>query len=403
VPRLRPFVALALGLLLVGCSNAADRGGTSGSAASRTPAQGPWASWTRTLTARDKAGTCAATVHQVVCSTAADGLVGRSGSTGAVIWRVPSAGTGKKNDGLVLAAAEERAVTSGGGVLRAANLRTGKGAWSHRLAPGRGYFGVGEADGVVYAIDAPTDAVAAEDAGAVKLTAYSASDGVALWHKGVEADRSEMPYGFGGRVYTTDGTRVTARDARTGEVVATSPPSTQCPHLVSAHGYLLCTGSPGFAGDTFPPVKRLDPATLQPLNTVPDLGFKPQRGLISADGVLVLYEVDAEDGSAGYWIAYDLKARRKLWQYYSTTAEAALDGGRFVSFTPVNETDRGRLITIDLHAGPHGKGADAPHRSPLYPQTNYSNYPSVIAPGGTSGHLVVKPSVHSELRSVPVP
>jgi hypothetical protein len=143
--------------------------------------------------------------------------------------------------------------------------------------------------------------------------------------------------------------------------------------------------------------------TLRPLNTIPDLGMKPERGLISGDGVLMLYEDSAEDPGAGTWTAYDLTTRKTLWTYHTTTQEAALDGARFVTFTANNAPDRGRLVTIALHAGPQGAGAAAPHRSPPYPQTNGSNYPSLTAPGGDAEHLVVKSSAHPAVRSVPIP
>jgi outer membrane protein assembly factor BamB len=193
----------------------------------------------------------------VVCSTAPDGLVGRSNSTGTVTWRVPSSGSGKKNGGLALATVDHRAVTSGGRVLRAANLVTGKDAWSHRLPSGHAYSGVGQANRIVFALEATTGLLAQDGRTSIVLAAYRTSDGAPLWHRSVNADPAEPPYSFGGRVYTTtEGGRVTARDARTGNVVGASPSRTQCPHLVSGHGYLVCTGSPRSASDTFPPVKR---------------------------------------------------------------------------------------------------------------------------------------------------
>jgi hypothetical protein len=338
-----------------------------------------------------------------VCSTAPDGLVGISRATGASTWTVPATGGGTKNAGLVVDSADERAVTSSGHSLRAANLRTGKAAWTHRLPSVRSYLGMAASDGTVYALDALSDTVQTTGYTDVALGAFRASDGAMLWHRPVGAEPSEGLAAFGGRVYATDGTKVTARDARTGKTVATSPAGTECPHLISGSGYLVCTGSPISASDTFPPLRRLDPVTLKPLRTAEDTGMKPERGVISSDGVLVLFEDSAEDPGAGTWNAYDLNHPRRLWGYDTTTEEAGLAGGRFVTFTPVYDGTRGRLITIDLHAGPDGTGAAAPRMSAPYPQTRSGEYAALILPGGGAGHVVVEPKAHHALRSIPLP
>ncbi|MFI6931924.1 PQQ-binding-like beta-propeller repeat protein [Streptomyces sp. NPDC050287] len=363
---------------------------------------GPWRAWTKSLSAWEASGTCGATAHQVVCGTAPDGLVGRSRATGAVTWAVPATGAGGKNGGLVVDATDERAVTIGGRVLRAANLRTGKAAWTHRLPSRRSYLSIAASSGIVYALDAG-DSVPSEGFTDLTLGAFRASDGVSLWQKSADADPTEGIAVIGNRVYTTDGKKATARDARTGTTVATSPSALECPHLISGGRYLVCTGSPLSAEDSFPPLRRLDPATLQPLATAEDTGMKPEGGLISSDGVLVLYEDSAEDPGAGAWNAYDLDRHRRLWSYDTTTEEAGLAGGRFVTFTPENASTRDRLITIDLHAGPDGTGAAAPRISAWYPQTKSGEYPVLIVPGGDSGHVVVEPRKHRALRSIPLP
>ncbi|MGH1552520.1 PQQ-binding-like beta-propeller repeat protein [Streptomyces sp. L7] len=199
-------------------------------------------------------GLCQATAHQVVCGTRSGGLLGRSRNTGKVTWSVPATGSVKKPV-LVVDAADERAVAGGGEILRAANLRTGKAAWTHRLADGSISVAIDAADGTVYALEAL--AKPSED---VVLRAFQASDGRQLWHRTVDADPCGDMAAFGGRVYITDGTRVTARDARTGTAAATSPRATECPNLVSGGGYLVCTGSPYSAMDYFPPLQRLDPS-----------------------------------------------------------------------------------------------------------------------------------------------
>ncbi|MFI8233948.1 PQQ-binding-like beta-propeller repeat protein [Streptomyces sp. NPDC085900] len=359
---------------------------------------GPWRAWSTGLSRQEASGSCGATAHQVVCATRSGGLVGRSRANGKITWQVLAAGSGK-SAGLVVDSAHERAVSGVGGVLQAANLRTGRAAWTKRLAVGRVYVGIGAADGTVYAFDAPL-----HTAGNVALTALRASDGTPLWRRDVAADPVEGIAAFGGRVYTTDGRRVTARTARTGDTVATSPPGTACPHLASGGHYLVCTGSPLSAEDVFPPMRRLDPTTLEPLPTPKDTGQKPVRALISPDGVLMLFEASAEDSSAGDWNAYDLKSRRRLWSYYDTTPEGAFTDGRFVTFTPGNDrVTRGRVITIDLHTGPQATGAAAPAMSASYPQTRDGEGPLLIVPGDTARHVVVMARTHGSLRSMPLP
>ncbi|MDN0194395.1 PQQ-binding-like beta-propeller repeat protein [Streptomyces sp. S.PNR 29] len=397
--RVRTVVAVLGAVLLAGCSGTPAPGPADPH--NSGAADGPWRAWVTSLSPQEASGTCGATEHQVVCSTAPDGLVGRSRVTGAVTWTVAGGGGGGKNGGLVVDAADERAVTSGGRVLRTADLRTGTAAWTHRLPSGRSYTGTGAASGVVYALD--TRSGRSGDGADVALGAFRASDGATLWHRAVDADPGEGIAAFGGRVYTTDGAQVTARDARTGDAVATSPPGTTCPHLVSGGRYLVCTGSPVSAEDTFPPPRRLDPATLRPLRTAAGTGMRPARGLISSDGVLMLYEDSAEDPGAGAWTAYDLEHPRRLWSYATTTEEGGLAGGRFVTLTPGNDTSRGRVISIDLHTGPDGAGAAAPRLSAPYPQTRSGEHPALIVPGGGSGHVVVEPRTHRALRSVRLP
>lgn len=397
--------AALIGSVLAGCSGAGTTspGAEADALTTSVTVQGPWRSWSRTLSAREVSGACGATTHQVVCSIAPDGLIGRSRVDGTVTWTVPATGSNGKNAGLVVDAADERAVTGAGRTLRVANLRTGRAAWSHRAPAGRTYVGFAAADGVVYALDAPSGSENGT------LRAFRASDGTSVWQTSVEAESGEGLTAFGGRIYTTDGTKVTAHDARTGKTLAAGPAGTKCPHLIAGGGYLVCTGSPLSAEDSFPPLRRLDPATLKPLATAEDTGMKPERGLISSDGVLMLFEDSAEDPGAGTWSAYDLNHPRRLWSYATTTKEAGLTGGRFVTFTPSNDTTKGRVITIDLHAGPDGTGTAAPRLSPAYPEARESVYPALIVPGADSGHVVVEatahhsPTAHNALRSVPLP
>jgi hypothetical protein len=292
-------------------------------------------------------------------------------------------------------------VTSGGRTLRAANLRTGKAAWSLGLPVDRVYAGFVAAGGIVYALDTWSSFTREAN---VALGAYRASDGKTLWHRTVDADRYESPAAFDGRVYTTDSSKVTARDGRTGDALATTPSGTKCPHLIAGGHYLACSGIPYTTEDTFPPLQRLDPGDLRPLATAEDSDQKPERSLISADGVLMLFEVSPEDSSVGYWTAYDLNHPRKLWSYYTTSEEAGLVGGRFVTFTPRNDpATRGQMITIDLRTGPHAKGDAAPRMSPAYPETVGSAYPALVLPGGDPDHVVIETMVHHILRSLPLP
>lgn len=415
--RVRVVGATLMALLPAGCSAAGnppsdDSGHTTASSPaaptaprSASPVSGPWRTWTVPLSVqenrvrvREDHGTCGATAHQAVCATSTGGLVGRSRTTGEVTWVVP--GTGKGDSaGLVLDTADERAVTGVGEEVRAADLRTGTAAWTHRLADGGTAEVITSADGTVYVLETP--AATYEH---IVLRALRASDGRTLWHHTLDGNPSGGLAAFDGRVYTTDGTRATARDARTGRALATSPEGTECPTLISGGHYLVCAGSPISAGDVFPPLQRLDPVTLRPLPTPEDTGEKPEHGLISPDGVLVLFEDSAEDPGPGHWNAYDLVHGRRLWSYYTTTEEAALADGRFVTFTPGNdETTRGRVITIDLHEGPKATGTAAARMSPPYPQTRGGEHPLLAVPGGDTGLVIVQARAHRSLRSIPLP
>ncbi|MEV0911369.1 outer membrane protein assembly factor BamB family protein [Streptomyces hokutonensis] len=396
-----------LGLILAGCSGS---GSTPSGASSRTtvsasgspstsptPVSGPeWSAWAASYSAAE--GRCEATAHQVVCRTGSGGFVGRSRSTGEVTWSVPPAGRGKDAE-LVVDSASERAVTGSGKTLRAANLRTGKVAWTRPLTDASIPTVLGAADGTVYAVENPDVNVRI-----VTLAAFRMSDGKSLWSRTFHADSYGGVAAFGGRVYTTDGTKVTARDARTGDAVATTPKGVECANLVSGGHYLVCTGSPYSAGDVFPPLRRLDPVTLRPMKTAEDTGDKPERGVISSDGVLVLYEANAEDSSAGSWNAYDLVHPKRLWSYDDTTEEGELAGDRFLTFTPRNDAAvRDRVISIDLRTGPKGTGDAAPHLSPRYSQARGGEYPRLVVPGGDPDHVVVQAGTHRSLRSIPLP
>ncbi|WP_020135193.1 PQQ-binding-like beta-propeller repeat protein [Streptomyces sp. 351MFTsu5.1] len=366
-----------------------------------TSVSGPWRAWTASVTRPEAHGSCGATTHQVVCATDTGALVGRSRADGRVTWTVPG-DAHARTARLLVDAADARAVAGVGGVLRAADLRTGEQAWTRRLPAGRAYVALAATDGIVYALHAPEPYVRT---GAV-LDAVRASDGTPLWHRNVAWSTGEPLAAFRGRVYTADGvTRVTARDARTGATVASSPAGVECRHLVTGGHYLVCTGSPFSAGDVFPPMRRLDPATLKALPTPRKTIDKPVQGVISDDGILVLYEAGAEDTSAGDWYAYDLVNDRRLWSTYATRTDGAgVAGGRFVTFTPVNDfAARGRVLTIDLHAGPHGTGSAAPRMSPAYAQTRDGEHPQLVVPGGDTGHVVVMARTHGSLRSLPLP
>ncbi|WOX14904.1 PQQ-binding-like beta-propeller repeat protein [Streptomyces sp. N50] len=405
--------AVLFGVMATGCSGSGDArsaetttasppASASASAATQSSGggQGPWRAWTKDLSGSEGVQVCGATAHQVVCATGADGFVGRSRTDGGITWTVPTTTSGK-NLGLVVDKAAERAVTSGGRTLRAANLRTGKAAWSHPLPVDRVYTQFVTAEGIVYALDAWSSF---DREPSVALGAYRESDGKTLWHRTVDAKRSESPAAFGGRVYTTDSSKVTARDARTGDALATTTSGTKCPHLIAGGGYLVCSGSAYTAEDTFPPLRRLDPGDLRPLATAKATDEKPERALISADGVLMLFEVSPEDSSVGDWNAYDLNHPKKLWSYSTTTDQAGLVGGRFLTFTPRNDRAvRGHMISIDLHAGPHAKGAAAPRMSPAYPETVGSAYPAFVLPGGDPDYVVIETMVHHILRSLPLP
>ncbi|WP_449351938.1 outer membrane protein assembly factor BamB family protein [Streptomyces shaanxiensis] len=404
----RTAVVGAALLVLAGCAGNTASGGPktpavsspSGASAPTTSlsVSGPWRAWTASLTRPEAHGSCGATAHQVVCATNTGALVGRSRADGRVTWTVPGDAHAKTAQ-LLVDAADARAVSGVAGVLRAADLRTGTQAWTRRLPTGRAYVALAATDGIVYALHAPDPFIRT---GAV-LDAVRASDGTPLWHRNVTWSTGEPLAAFRGRVYTSDGSRITARDARTGATLATSPTSVECPHLVTGGRYLVCTGSPLSAGDTFPPMRRLDPATLKPLPTPRNTIDMPVRGVISDDGVLVLYEAGAEDTSAGNWFAYDLKNDRKLWSTYATEADAAVAGGRFVTFAPGNDVARGRVVTLDLHAGPQGTGSAAPRMSPAYAQTRDGEHPVLVVPGGDAGHVVVMARTHGSLRSLPLP
>lgn len=404
----RTAVVGAALLVLAGCAGNTASGGPktpavsspSGASAPTTSlsVSGPWRAWTASLTRPEAHGSCGATAHQVVCATNTGALVGRSRADGRVTWTVPGDAHAKTAQ-LLVDAADERAVSGVAGVLRAADLRTGTQAWTRRLPTGRAYVALAATDGIVYALHAPDPFIRT---GAV-LDAVRASDGTPLWHRNVTWSTGEPLAAFRGRVYTSDGSRITARDARTGATLATSPTSVECPHLVTGGRYLVCTGSPLSAGDTFPPMRRLDPATLKPLPTPRNTIDMPVRGVISDDGVLVLYEAGAEDTSAGNWFAYDLKNDRKLWSTYATEADAAVAGGRFVTFAPGNDVARGRVVTLDLHAGPQGTGSAAPRMSPAYAQTRDGEHPVLVVPGGDAGNVVVMARTHGSLRSLPLP
>jgi len=406
----RAVVVGAALLVLAGCTAsggprnpAVSSSRASGPSVETTSASvsGPWRAWTASLTRPEAHGSCGATAHQVVCATDTGGLVGRSRADGRVTWTVPG-DTHAKTAQLLVDAADARAVAGVAGVLRAADLRTGEQAWTRRLPAGRAYVALAATDGIVYALHAPDPFIRT---GAV-LDAVRASDGTPLWHRNVTWSTGEPLAAFRGRVYTADGvTRVTARDARTGATVATSPAGVDCQHLVTGGHYLVCTGSPYSAGDVFPPMRRLDPATLKPLPTPRNTINKPVQGVISDDGVLVLYEAGAEDTSAGDWYAYDLVNDRRLWSTYATATDGVgVADGRFVTFTPVNDrATRDRVITIDLHAGPQGTGSTAPRLSPAYAQARGGEHPALVVPGGDTGHVVVMARTHGSLRSLPLP
>ncbi|MFD5596573.1 PQQ-binding-like beta-propeller repeat protein [Streptomyces griseorubiginosus] len=405
----RAAVVGAALLVLAGC--AASGGPKSPAAASSrasgptvettsTSVSGPWRAWTASLTRPEAHGSCGATAHQVVCATDTGALVGRSRADGRVTWTVPG-DTHAKTARLLVDGTDARAVAGVAGVLRAADLRTGEQAWTRRLPAGRAYVALAATDGIVYALHAPDPFIRT---GAV-LDAVRASDGTPLWHRNVAWSTGEPLAAFRGRVYTADGiTRITARDARTGATVATSPAGVECQHLVTGGHYLVCTGSPFSAGDVFPPMRRLDPATLTPLPTPRNTINMPVQGVISGDGVLVLYEAGAEDTSAGDWYAYDLENDRRLWSTYATRTDGAgVTGGRFVTFTPGNGDARGRVITLDLHAGPQGTGSAAPRLSPAYAQTRDGEHPVLVVPDGGTGHVLVMARTHGSLRSLPLP
>jgi hypothetical protein len=412
VRRVLPVAGAALvGLVLGGCADAGDarpdKGGPTTTSpirsASASPVEGPWRAWTRPLSRAEGVGQCAATAHQVVCSTASGGLEGRSRVDGTVNWAVPGGKNDKSDKSVLLAldSADERAFSGVDRILRAANLRTGVQAWSRQLPDERVLVGLVSADSTVYALDAATHG---DYDAPLALSAYRASDGSPVWRRdALHIDRYNGLAAFGGRIYTTDGTRVTARDARTGAATATTPAGTDCPTLLSGGSYLVCTGSASSASDIFPPLQRLDPATLRPLATAEDTGMRPARGLISPDGVLLLYEDSAEDPGNGSWNAYDLDHPRRLWSHPSTPQDVGLAGGRFVTFTDAYGPPKSRLISMDLRAGPDGTGAAAPRTSSPPARAWDGKRPALIVPEGNVGYVLVRQGVDSALRSLPLP
>lgn len=74
-----------------------------------------------------------------------------------------------------------------------------------------------------------------------------------------------------------------------------------------------------------------------------------------------------------------------------------------MTFAPGNDVARGRVLTIDLHAGPQGTGSAAPRMSPAYAQTRDGEHPVLVVPGGDAGHVVVMARTHGSLRSLPLP
>ncbi len=55
----------------------------------------------------------------------------------------------------------------------------------------------------------------------------------------------------------------------------------------------------------------------------------------------MLFEVSPEDPVGGDWNAYDLNHQKKLWSYTTTTEQAGLVGGRFLTFTPATTAPPG--------------------------------------------------------------
>ncbi|MFJ2647445.1 PQQ-binding-like beta-propeller repeat protein [Streptomyces sp. NPDC087420] len=383
--RLRSAYRVAGVVLLV---LAAGCGGASGGPG--PGAQAGWRTWAVGSTGPAPSGRCLPTGRLLVCPVAPAGFVAHSASTGKVVWSVGADGAKGGNAGAAVGG--DRAVSAGGRTLRAVDLTAGRVAWTKTLPAGRTFGPPAAADGVVYA--ATYGATAAEPQ---TLFAYRASDGVPLWQR----DTTETaPFALGGRVLTVEsGARAVARDGRTGEVVATSDPSHPCPSLIGGPGYLVCTESGSAAGDTFPPVVRVDPATLRFVSTLWRPGDKPYGGVISRDGVLVLRTVNAEDSSSGGWMAVDVRTGKTLWKTTGpedggTNDDVVLAGSRAVWISG------GRLVSVDPRKGPYATGADAPRRSRAYAEASDNRSPHLTAYGT---HLVLQPATRPALRSVTAP
>ncbi|WP_327238138.1 PQQ-like beta-propeller repeat protein [Streptomyces sp. NBC_01317] len=367
---------------------AAGCGGASG--APEPGARAGWRTWAAGFTGPAPSGTCLPTERLLLCPVAPAGFVAHSASTGEAVWSVGADRAKGRNAGA--AADGDRAVSAGGRTLRAVDLTAGRVAWTKVLPAGRTFGPPATADGVVYA--ATYGATAAEPQ---TLFAYRASDGTPLWQR----DTTETaPFARGGRVLTVEsGARAVARDGRTGEVVATSDPAHPCPSLIAAPGYLVCTESGSAAGDTFPPVVRVDPATLRFVRTLWRPGDKPYGGVISPDGVLVLRTVNAEDASSGGWTALDLRTGKTLWtttgpEDGGTNDDVVLAGSRAVWISG------GRLVSVDPRTGPYATGVGAPRRSRVYAEASDGRSPRLTAYGT---HLVLQPGTRPALRSVTAP
>lgn len=373
---------------VVGCAGATGEPGR-GDESHGSGAGGGARAWSVGIGAAESSGDCLATDRLVVCPVAPAGVVAHSASTGAVAWRAGADQPAGDNSGLAVDG--DRAVSAGGRTLRAVDLTTGRAAWTKTYPAGRTVGPPAAADGVVYA--ATYGASAAEPQ---TLFAYRASDGSLLWQR---AGTETSPVALGSRVYTVapdarDVTRVVARDGRTAEVVARSDSSHPCPELISAPGYLVCAAGGNAAGDTFPPVVRVDPDTLAFRGTLLRPTDKPSGGVISPDGVLVLRTVNAEDPAGGDWTAVDIRTGRTLWQTTGSGDDVVLAGSRVVWISG------GRLVSVDPRGGPRATGTAAPRRSPGYREAADGRSPHLT---GHGTHLVVQSKVKPALRSVPAP
>ncbi|WP_328580925.1 outer membrane protein assembly factor BamB family protein [Streptomyces sp. NBC_00370] len=384
--RGRRLATAALLACVVGCA------GTSGDPGQGDRSHGPGSrarGWVVGIGAAEASGDCRTTDRLIVCPVAPAGAVAHSASTGAVAWRAGTDRPAGRNSGLAVDG--DRAVSAGGRTLRAVDLATGRAAWTKTYPAGRTVGPPAAAGGVVYA--ATYGATVAEPQ---TLFAYRASDGTPLWHR---ASTETSPVALGSRVYAVEPvgrtvSRVVARDGQTGKVVATSDVSHPCPDLISAPGYLVCASSGDAAGDTFPPVVRIDPATLAFRRTLLRPVDKPSGGVISPDGVLVLRTVNAEDPVGGDWTAVDIRTGRTLWRTTGTSDDVVLAGSRAVWISG------GRLVSVDPRGGPRATGTAAPRRSPAYREAADGRSPHLT---GYGTHLVVQAKVKPALRSVPAP